>query len=49
MLVHLSAASRLELGLVSEGSRHRVEDTEVEQLLLISPCCSRVMTSPTKM
>jgi ribonuclease VapC len=33
-VVHLSAASRVELGLVSEGSRHRVEDTEVEQLLL---------------
>ena len=33
-VLHLSAASRLELGLVSEGSRHRVEDTEVEQLLL---------------
>jgi len=33
-VVHLSAASRVEIGLVSEGSRHRVEDTEVEQLLL---------------
>jgi ribonuclease VapC len=33
-VVHLSAASRLELGLVAESKRHGVEDTEVEQLLL---------------
>jgi len=33
-VVHLSTASRLELGLVAEGDRHGVEDHEVEQLLL---------------
>lgn len=33
-VAHLRAASRVELGWVSEGSRHRVEDTEVEQLFL---------------
>jgi len=33
-VVHLSAASRVELGLVSESSRHGIEDNEVEQLLL---------------
>jgi ribonuclease VapC len=33
-VVHLSAASRLELGLVTEGDRHGVQDHEVEQLLL---------------
>jgi ribonuclease VapC len=33
-VVHLSAASRLELGLVAESARHGVEDHEVEQLLL---------------
>lgn len=33
-LVHLSAASRLELGLVAESERHGIEATEVEQLLL---------------
>jgi len=33
-VVHLSTASRLELGLVAEGYRHGVEDHEVEQLLL---------------
>ena len=32
-VVHLSAASRVELGLVSESSRHGIEDSEVEQLL----------------
>jgi ribonuclease VapC len=33
-VVHLSAASRLELGLVAESSRHGVEPMEMEQLLL---------------
>ncbi len=33
-VVHLSAASRLELGLVAESARHGVEPTEMEQLLL---------------
>jgi ribonuclease VapC len=33
-VVHLSAASRLELGLVAESERHGIEATEVEQLLL---------------
>jgi ribonuclease VapC len=33
-VVHLSAASRLELGLVAESARHGIEATEVEQLLL---------------
>jgi len=33
-VVHLSAASRVELGLVSESLRHGIEDNEVEQLLL---------------
>ena len=33
-VVHLSAASRLELGLVAESERHSVDATEVEQLLL---------------
>lgn len=33
-VVHLSTASRLELGLVAESVRHAVEDSEVEQLLL---------------
>jgi ribonuclease VapC len=33
-IVHLSAASRLELGLVAESERHGVDATEVEQLLL---------------
>lgn len=33
-VVHLSAASRVELCLVSESSRHSFEDNEVVQLLL---------------
>ena len=33
-VVRLSAASRLELGLVAESERHGIEATEVEQLLL---------------
>ncbi len=33
-VVHLSAASRLELGMVAENERHGIEATEVEQLLL---------------
>ena len=33
-VVHLSTASRLELGLVAESERHVIEATEVEQLLL---------------
>lgn len=33
-VVHLSAASRLELALVAESARHGVEAMEVEQLLL---------------
>ncbi|MFN4865283.1 MAG: type II toxin-antitoxin system VapC family toxin [Cyanobium sp.] len=33
-VVHLSAASRLELGMVAENERHSIEATEVEQLLL---------------
>ena len=33
-VVHLSAASRLELGLVAESERHGIEASEVEQLLL---------------
>jgi ribonuclease VapC len=33
-VVHLSAASRVELCLVSESSRHGFEDNEVVQLLL---------------
>jgi ribonuclease VapC len=33
-VIHLSAASRLELGLVAESERHSVDATEVEQLLL---------------
>jgi ribonuclease VapC len=33
-VVHLSAASRLELGLVAESERHGVDATDVEQLLL---------------
>lgn len=33
-VVHLSAPSRLELGLVAESERHGIEATEVEQLLL---------------
>ncbi len=33
-VVHLSAASRLELGLVAESERHGIDATEVEQLLL---------------
>lgn len=33
-VVHLSAASRLELGLVAESERHGIEAAEVEQLLL---------------
>jgi ribonuclease VapC len=33
-VVHLSTASRLELGLVAESERHGIEATEVEQLLL---------------
>lgn len=32
--VYLSAASRLELGLVAESARHGIEATEVEELLL---------------
>ncbi|WP_254979005.1 type II toxin-antitoxin system VapC family toxin [Cyanobium sp. ATX 6A2] len=32
--VHLSTASRLELGLMAESARHGVEGHEVEQLLL---------------
>ncbi|MBM5798600.1 MAG: type II toxin-antitoxin system VapC family toxin [Cyanobacteria bacterium K_Offshore_0m_m2_072] len=33
-VVHLSAASRVELGLVSESPRHGIDSNEVEQLLL---------------
>jgi len=33
-VVRLSAASRLELALVTESERHGIEATEVEQLLL---------------
>ena len=33
-VVHLSAASRVELGLVPESSCHGLENNEVEQLLL---------------
>ncbi len=33
-VVHLSAASRLELGLVAESERHDIEAAEVAQLLL---------------
>ncbi len=33
-VVHLSAASRLELGLVAESARHGSEASEVEHLLL---------------
>jgi len=33
-VVHLSAASRLELGLVAESARYGIEATEVEQLLV---------------
>jgi ribonuclease VapC len=33
-VVYLSAASRLELGLVAESERYGVDATEVEQLLL---------------
>ena len=33
-VVHLSAASRLELGLVAESARHGIEASEVEHLLL---------------
>ncbi|MGB5135717.1 MAG: type II toxin-antitoxin system VapC family toxin, partial [Prochlorococcaceae cyanobacterium] len=33
-LVHFSAASRLELGLVAESTRHGIKDHDVEQLLL---------------
>lgn len=33
-VVRLSAASRLELGMVAENERHGIEATEVEQLLL---------------
>ena len=33
-VVRLSAASRLELGMVAENERHSIEATEVEQLLL---------------
>ena len=38
-VVHLSAASRVELCLVSESSRHGFEDNEVVQLLLTLGDC----------